>query len=379
MTCQQKPVQESSGTIDQSKIIDNAVGYTDLEKIYNNLNEKTFGAFGLYVSTFQDINAQNPTVSNDLNPFTNPDYYTKKVFNHEAAAAAGILTVSATTGRIGLDVITSRDVFIEDIKYNLSKVNTSSPDTFYLIGPDANKQVYEKNGIIYDAKNNQAIGSKDSFAGYNYVQQPKTVYAGNTTNFVIGEQHTTITQETLQDPVFQKINDQVQAGIARTVTPSNPLSINELGTINSIVNKNIEYYEPLSWTGYVGQPKPLAGIQQTSFLGYNLTYRTLDNLINNDSSICFDKAISEQIVLASYGIKADLIANNKLGHAYLIVHEGPATFVLDPTKGGVLNLQSHMEENNYTEADTYILPSATDYLPKTSGVTSELPNFTTEP
>ena len=320
---------------------------TFLENLYTDLNQISIGAFGYYVQTYEDINSNNPDVENNL---LSSDYY-EKAFDPKGVFATGVFITNTLTQEAGQALLIGRDIFTENAKYKLSQLNIFNEDTFYLAGPGANKNVYEKNGIIYDSTTNQPLGEISQFSGgnYSYLSEPNTVFVNNISQgiYQYADQHSTITQETFESQKLQDVMQEVNTQLGESNLNDSLATIN---TVNSIINNDIPYYQPLIWTG-TDNVDPNTKVVST--LSYAIQYRTLDNLVNNDYTICFEKSVTEHIVLAQQGIDSQIVYNPKLSHVYLIVNIDGSDYVVDPTKGDgtVRPIAEHMDIYSYEEGE----------------------------
>ncbi len=328
-----------------------------IENTYNALNNLTFGNFGNYVQTYQQIAKDNKDAT-----------YLQQAFDPAGIKASTdfaqniIPSLQAQTAILVTPVVGGADIVVENAKYDIAQL-TSTKKTFYIL--ELNKQVYEKNGVIYDASSDQSLGPTSLYQGNHFIDKPVTIYSAGGENQIYGSknsepitlnllfqanQHTTITQEGLASPAFQSILTQAKE------QANSPATLENIKTITSIVNSNLPYYQPLNWVS--PQNSSATTLQEASgYLGYQNTYRTLDNQIQNNVTICFDQAQVEFDTLTAMGYKPVEINNSKLAHTYLTVNIQGQDYVVDPTNNEVTPLKQHQEENNYTSSDIQIIPS----------------------
>lgn len=338
---------------------DATVGQTSqnqlLTSTYNILNTVTFGGFGNYVQTYQNIAAQNPQAN-----------YLQQAFN-----PAGVVTTSTLPATITINAAYGRDIFIENAKYQINQI-TSDRKTIYIV--ELGRQVYEKDGIFYDANTNEPQGPVALYSGKHFIDKPTTVYdpqinpgiyAGASPNQTLSTidpgfhpelQHITLTQEGLASPQFQNIYNQAK----ENVTPA--LTVDNLQTVTQTVNDNLPYYQPLN---FMKQGSDVSVLENNiGVYGYQLTYKTLDNEIQNKSTICFDQSQIEFDVLTGLGYTPKLVNNYKLGHVYVVVKINGQDYVADPTYNKVVPLADHERENGYNAtSDTSVIPSPLEALP----------------
>jgi hypothetical protein len=137
-------------------------------------------------------------------------------------------------------------------------------------------------------------------------------------------------------------------------TNKNTPTLDYLKTVTSLVNSNVTYMPALAQLFETTNYNPSPGAVNMTSLLPDTTYQTIQDKINSKATVCFDFAITENLLLASQGVNTTLSGSNTAEHAFLTVKVNNLQYVLDPTNNVVMEKGAYEQWLKFNDLAAYV-------------------------